>query len=282
MTGSGRFLSEFVSLTAIILCFSLISCNKNEAIDLNSNLNIANDIVLSQRPLIQSFRMLVRAVADTGLQQTHQAFFDGASVSYNPGSNRYSFFYQGAACPDSVIRSGRIDADLFGDFYTQGTKVKITFTNYTEDFMPIAATDSLINEGISGSHVVFANIIANGIIIKDTVGTIHFNARLKYWLPSAPAGIGNQALINIGGTQSGTSSKGFIFFSEIFDTLAYPVFSDACAWVRKGTIRFALSEGSAPEGAIRFPALTSCNDSVYYDFGATTYQWRMKPKYMSH
>lgn len=269
-------------IVVMILLTLSWSCTKNEKINLAPGLNTANDILLAQRPLIHSFRMLVRAVSDSTLQQSHQTIFDGASVTYNPSLNRYSFYFMGMYCPDSVIRSGKIDMALSGDFFTQGTIILIIFNNYKEDGMGITGSDTLTNTGLSGLSMLFSNSFTDGSIVKDTVGTISFRAGLEYQVPVSPPGGYSQTLITVDGTMEGTSSKGFVFGSEISSPLIYPVYSSVCAWVRQGTIVFTVSEGNSNTGTICFPPVTSCNDSVYYDLGTTTYRWRMTPEYLNH
>jgi hypothetical protein len=266
----------------MILLAIMWSCKKNEKYDLNADLNVANDIVIAQRPVIHAFRMLVRALEDSALQQSHHTFFDGASVTYDPGQNSYSFYFMGMYCPDSVIRTGRIETYIDGDFFSEGTSVRITFNNYKEDGMNITGSDSLVNAGLSGNNMIFSNSFENGVIIKDTVGTIRFRAIMEYQVQVSPPGGYLQTMISVFGTMEGTSSKGFAFSSEISEPLAYPVYSSWCAWIREGSILFSGPGSSVNSGTIYFPPVTSCNDSVYYDFGVTTYRWRMNPKYLNH
>jgi hypothetical protein len=257
------------------------SCTKNEKIDLNPGLNVANDIIIAQRPVLLAFRLLIRAVNDTALQQTHHGAFDGASVTYNPGQNRYSFYFFGI-CPDGVARAGRIDADLFGELQAPGTGARFTFYNYFEDGMNMNAGDTLVNTGLSGDNLTFTNSVTGGVILKDTIGTIRFSATLNYQVPAAPWNGPASAMIGIVGSISGTSSKGFVFSSDVPEPIIYQVFSETCAWVRQGTIRFYISDTASAAGTIRLPGVSSCNDSVYYDLSGTTYRWRMKFNYLNH
>ena len=258
------------------------SCRKNESRNLAPALNVADDIVLAQRPVTNTFRMLARAVNDPELQQTHHTFFDGASVTFDPTQNHYSFFFMGIFSPDSVFRHGRIEAYLSGDLDSAGTAVRFLFNDYKEDGMPVNGDDSLTSTGPSGTDLVFSNTFKNGVIIKDTVGTITFSAELEYRLPANPSGSYELSVITVTGTISGTSSKGFVFSSDIPVPCVYPVYSSYCPWIREGSIRFAVTDSPGDAGTIAFPPLTSCNDSVYFDFGVTTYRWRMKSTYLSH
>lgn len=270
----------FLGLLAILVL--TMSCTKNESRDLAPVLNVADDIIIAQRPVIHTFRMLARAVNDPELQQSHQAYFDGASVTFDPALNHYSFFFMGMYSPDSVLRHGRIEAYVSGDLASVGTTVRFGFNNYKEDGMPVSGDDTLTNTGIEGTDLTFLNSFSNGVIIKDTVGTIRYSATMEYRLPANPPGGYQGAVITVNGRISGTSSKGLVFSSEISSPCVYPVYSSLCAWIREGAILFSLTDSPGEAGTIGFPPLTSCNDSVYYDFGVTTYRWRMKSTYLSH
>jgi hypothetical protein len=281
MKGSDKIV-KLLSLAGLVAVLAFTtSCKKEKQIDLNPGLNVANDIIIAQRPVLFAVKMIVRAANDTGLQQTYHTAFEGASVTYNPGQNRYSFYFFGTG-PDGVARAGSIDADLFGDLSVAGTMVRVTFHNYFEDGMNINAGDSLMSGGISGNNLTFSNVVSGGIILKDTIGTIHFNANLEYRVPAAPWSSIPSALLSAWGTISGTSSKGFPFTSVITEPLVYPLYSQTCAWVRQGSFRFSISDTGSVAGTIIFPSLSSCNDSVYYDLTGTTYRWRMELNYLNH
>jgi hypothetical protein len=272
--------TAFLGLLAILVCTG--SCTKNESSDLAPVLNVADDIIITQRPVIHTFRMLARAVNDPELQQSHQAYFDGASVTFDSALNRYSFFFMGMYSPDSVLRHGMIEAYISGDLAIAGTTVRFTFNNYREDGMSVNGDDTLTSAGTEGTDLMFFNSFSNGVIIKDTVGTIRYSASLEYRLPANPPGGYPESLITVNGRISGTSSKGLVFSSEISSPCVYPVYSSLCAWIRQGSILFSLTDSPGEAGTIGFPPLASCNDSVYYDFGTTTYRWRMKSTYLSH
>lgn len=265
-----------------IATICLMSCRKNESIDLNPNLNTANDLIIAQRPVAFAFRMLVRAIHDEELQQSYHSSFDGASVLLNPQTNTYCFYFLNETGPDSVLRYGRVDMTLSGDFYTTGTTISITFVDYAEDGMSVTGDDSLVNAGMTNDSLLFVNTVKEGIVHKDTMGVIRFSSRLEYRVPVSAPGYPLQSLIMLTGTTEGISSKGHSFSADVKTPVAFPVYTSRCAWPRQGKIMVVVPDGEIMNSDIRFPALTSCNDSVYYDFGSTTYQWRMKASYLKH
>jgi hypothetical protein len=280
MTGSGK-IGRWIGFVGLAV-LAISSCRKTEKIDLNPNLNVANDIIIAQRPVLNTFRMLVRAVNDTDLQLTGHGYFDGASVTFNPALNKYSFHYFGSYGPDSVARSGTVDAILSGNFAEQGTRVRFSFSAYFEDAMNFNAGDSMVNTGTSGSDLTFSNLIVGGAVLKDTSGTILFSADLQYRVPLNPTGVPAHALITVSGMMGGTSSKGYGFNASIAAPIVYPVYPTICAYIREGSLPFSFAGNTATAGTITLPPVNSCNDSVYYDFGGTVYRWRMKLRYLAH
>ena len=266
----------------ILVILFLISCGKNESVDLNPSLNVANDIVISQRMMLNAFRMLVRAVHDPELQQTHQNYFDGASVSFDPSVNKYTFLYMGTRCPDSVLRTGSMTAILSGPFGEPGTVIRFGFANFSEDTWQVSATDSLVNTGVSGNVLSFSNTFRDAVIVKDTVGAIRFDADLVWQVPEPVSPENPAAVMSVTGTITGISSRGYPLSANISAQLSVAVFPETCPWTREGTLTFPSADLPGGAGLIRFPGLNSCNDSVYYDLGHTTYRWRMKSNYLWH
>ncbi len=260
----------------LLMAAGMPACKKATQADLNPNLNVANDILISERPLINSFTMLLRATTDTLLQLTHDGMIQNAWVTYNPGQMQYSFKYFGTASPDGVVRSGRIDAALTGDFFAAGTSVKFTFQGYTEDGMPISGIDSLLCTDHQSGLAVYRNS-AVLTIIKDTIGTIHAQIDLKYRIPLyAPMGYEN-AVVQIEGSDSGTSSKGYSYLSSVSDTLSAPM---NCPWICSGSIGLTIPGAPQPTGVIVFVSGQGCSDRVDYQFGETVYQWKMEKLYL--
>ena len=281
MKGLGNSLHILAPVILAGILLSASSCKKAKTYNLGPDLNVANDIVITQRIVVNTFRMLVRAAADPALTQTHQAFFDGASVIYNPALEKYTFFYYGIYSPDSVLRSGSIEAVLSGDLFASGTRAEIRFLDYSEDGMPVTGTDSVFNTGPSATGLTFENRVSSGLVIKDTVGTIAFSAGFAFTLdPPLPPDAAASMLVT--GNLDGVSSKGFPFSATISDPLESAVYTGVCPWTRSGLMVVSMSNSTGNADGIYFPEPSSCNDSVYYDFGVTTYKWRMKPKYLSH
>lgn len=276
-----RILSAWIR-TGMPIILLLISCGKNESVDLKPSLNVANDVVISQRMMLNAFRMLVRAVHDPELQQTHQNYFDGASVSFDSSMNKYTFHYMGILCPDSVLRTGSMTAILSGPFAEPGTVIRFGFANFSEDTWHVNATDSLVNTGVSGNVLSFSNTFRGAAIVKDTVGSIRFDADLVWQVPES-VGAGNPAsVMSVTGTISGISSRDYPISATVSAQLSVAVFPETCPWPREGAFTFTSADLPGGTGLIRFPGLNSCNDSVYYDLGHTTYRWRMKSNYLWH
>jgi hypothetical protein len=271
----GNRMGRWLAL-ALVLAGGLDACKKSTLADLNPQLNVANDIIIGERPLLNAFTMLLRAATDTSLQLTHGAMIQNAWVTYNPGQMQYTFKYFGTVSPDGVLRSGRMDASLTGDFFTTGTTVKITFLGYAEDGMLVEGSDSIFCTGHVSGEILYLN---RGVltILKDTIGTIHSGLSLAYSIPwYAPMGYG-QALVRMAGSDSGTSSKGFTYGSAVKDTL---IFAMDCPWIISGTIGFTVKEAPQPAGLIQFVSGEGCSNRVNYIFGETVYQWRMQRSYL--
>jgi hypothetical protein len=282
MTGTVNSRIRRLLTTVIVMGALMAACTKDEQLDLNPALNVANDMVIAQRPVLYSFRMLVCAASDDELNVTGHAFFDGASVSWDSAEMTYSFHYYGIRCEDSVYRSGSFTARLTGDLFSAGTLALITFTGYREDWMEIRGTDSVFNTGPSASGMTFRNTLHSGRIVKDTIGPILYEAEFAYELVPAAQGGWLQSLISVTGEMGGTSSKAFTFSSSFTQPADYAVSSAVCPWIRGGVISFSLAGTGADQGSIVFPPMASCNDSVYYMLGTTEYRWRMEPEYLKH
>jgi hypothetical protein len=274
MTGSGK-ISATGKLLLVLLVSGMISCTKNSSTNLQPDLNVANDLVLIQRPLVNIFRVLSMSVTDSLLQQTHIAGIYGATVIYSPALNKYMFSYKGNYCPDSTIRSGRFYAVLSGPFSSPGTTIVITYNNYTEDLHYFYGTDTITCTGVSGGIATYSFIETEDSITKDTGRMIRFS--LNQTLELAGDVQSGQGNFSMTGGVTGISSDGHPFTATISDPLTV---SYSCPWISTGEINFLVSGAEVPDGFITFPSGLQCSDRVNYNFNGVIYQWRMLEGYL--
>jgi hypothetical protein len=274
MTGSGK-IPATSGLLMILLVSGMISCTKNSSTNLQPDLNVANDLILIQRPLVNIFRMVSLANSDSLLQQTHIAGIYGATVIYSPSLNKYMFSYKGNYCPDSTIRSGRFYAVLTGSFYSPGTKIIITYNNYTEDLHYLYGTDTISCTGSSGDTATYSFIETEDSITKDTGRMIRFSVNQVIKLAGDVQS--GQGHFSMTGQVNGLSSDGHSFTSEISTPLTVYY---SCPWINTGEINFLVSGAEVPDGLITFPSGIQCSDRVNYNIYGVLYQWRMLEGYL--
>jgi hypothetical protein len=276
MTGKRGHIKPIALALLGILALMVISCKKDHQTDLNPSLNVADDIIISERPVIYAFKMLVKAATDTVLQQTHHKVIDRASVVYNPGQMRYTFYYFGLICSDGVIRTGRFDATLTGDLFMENSGAQIVFTDYMEDMMPVTGSDSLVCTGHVSGKVRFYNRAVLSIK-KDSAGTILPYITLFYDTPLYnPFGF-QAAEILITGADSGKSSKGYSYVSGVTDSLSLRM---NCGWISRGTIGFTVTGAETNPAYILFVSEDGCSNLVDYNLGGTVYHWQMTMEYL--
>jgi len=270
---------KFFSLMIVCL-MTFFGCRKNLETDFNPTLNAANDIILAQRPFINAFNILVKAVLDTGLQNNYSALIDSASVTLTPDKKIYTFSYYGEHCPDSVTRAGSFRAVLDTSFFVPGVTVKIIFTGFLEDGHYIKGNDSLRFDGPGqGGKLVYRNFITGAEISKDTVRIIKYEGDLIFFADPEiiSQGIKN-AVIMIEGSGEGTSSMGYIYNTSVTSSIRDSL---ACPWFKDGIINIFLPDGECKNGSIEFMAKTGCNNRINYNFNGTEYHIWQSDKYLA-
>lgn len=268
--------SKVLSMVAMValLTILLAGCKKNTTIDLNPNLNAANDNVILHRAFIHVFDMMLKASLDSALHVDLHALIDSATVTYNPQTDSYLFSYQGNKCSDSVTRYGNFEVAPDTLFFLAGSKAPVHFTSYFEDGHHINADDTLCNQGlISGGKIHFQSVITDALIAKDSIGNITWNGSINHFVDAniVSQGIAG-AVVLVDGSGSGTTSRGYGFSSEIQQPINDKL---ACPWLRSGIIGLTLFGTEVERGTISYRSETACNDSVRYDFDGTIYKWRM-------
>jgi len=276
----GKLKVWFTVIVISLLMFTMTGCKKNSSVDLKPSFNAANDVILSNRPFIYVFNMLVRAVTDSVLQQTHHAVIDSAELSFDHLTNQYVFQFSGKMGHDSVRRYGSFRATLDSNFFIPGTSVGITFQGYAEDSHSITGIDSILNTGIStDGKLGFVNSIREALISKDTIRVIRWQALQTCYLdPTVFSSHPDSALIRIEGSGQGVSSMGFTFSTTISTPLQDLL---SCPWIRGGIIALSIPEAPVQTGTINF-SNPGCTDKVIYDFEGTIYYWKLKNKYLQH
>jgi len=268
-----------IFLFGLALLFAGTACKKNQSYDLKPNLNVANDNILSHRPFINVFNMIVKASRDSALQQQHHSLIDSASVTLSPDNKKLTFIYSGTLCPDSVRRKGGFEVVLDTSFFVEGTKAFVTFKNYFEDSHYIIASDSMIfSNSTSDSKMVYTNYISDALITKDSLRVIHWNGLITFTLPPEILQNGNNPVqIEVNGSATGISSMGYGFRSTITSSLLEYL---DCPWILDGKMELFIPDAVIRGGTIGFISKTTCNNLIDYDFEGTVYHWRISEPYL--
>jgi hypothetical protein len=263
-----------ILLLGIIFLLFLQSCRKNISIDLNPNVNVSNDVIISISSYTTVFNLLIKARLDTSLAKYGLTLIDSAYVTYDSLKMEYYFNFCSKKSPDSVRRNGRIAVLVSGDILQEGSYATVFFQSYCEDNGMVEGIDSIANEGVNVfGQLVFSDNITHGSIVKDCGGgTIRVNMTCKYKTPASLLVPGNDILFLAEGTISGLSSKGHTFSASIHDTLKD---SFSCPWIKAGTIDVHIPEAEIPDGYIDFVAGDGCSDVIWYYYNTSEFKvWK--------
>lgn len=260
----------------IILLFFLYSCKKNTSLDLNPNVNVANDVIISISSYTAVFKLLIKARLDTSLTKYGYALIDSANITYDSLKMEYDFVFYSAISPDSVQRSGWIKVLVSGDILQKGSYARAFFQSYYEDYGKVDGIDSIVNEGVNAfSQVVFSDNISHGSINKAVGGgTIKVDITSKYKTLTSSLVSGKDILFLVQGNISGLSSKGYTFSASIRDTLQD---SFSCPWIKEGIIDVHVPDAEIPDGYIDFVTGDGCSDVIWYYFNTSEFKvWKNK------
>jgi hypothetical protein len=265
----------------MILLMFFVSCKKNKSIDLNPDVNAANDVILSVSSFTTIFNLMIKARLDHDLMTSGMSIIDKAEVTYDPETMVYQFTFLGDISPDSVRRAGIIRMALSGDILQEGSSALITLKNYYEDDGLVDGTDSIFSEGVNGSgQLVFLNRISGGVINKAVEGgTIHFGMDLSFLVTYSSLVSGQDILFLEKGTVSGISSKGHSFSASIRDVLQDAL---SCPWLKNGVIDLRVSDTDLPDGMIDFMTADGCSDVIWYYFGNSEFKVRKNKFYLKN
>lgn len=265
----------------IILLFFLYSCKKNTSLDLNPNVNVANDVIISISSYTAVFNLLIKARLDTSLAKHGYASIDSANITYDSLKMEYDFDFDLAISPDSIKRSGRIAVLVSGDILQKGSYARVFFQSYYEDNGLVKGIDSITNEGVNAfSQVVFSDNISHGSINKAVGGgTINVDITVKYKTLTSSLVSGKDILFLVQGNISGLSSKGHTFSASIRDTLQD---SFSCPWIKGGIIDVHVPEVEIPDGYIDFMAGDGCSDVIWYYFNDSEFKVRKNQFYLKN
>ncbi|MCX6283886.1 MAG: hypothetical protein NTW31_06615 [Bacteroidetes bacterium] len=265
-------LSTGIILSVIILLAASAGCKKNTAKDLSPDLNVANDIVFTERGLFHTFNLLLKANLDSGIMHMGSGTIDKALVYYSSSSKRFTFYYQNKYCTDSVTRNGNILVTLTGSFFSSGTAATVVFQNYSEDSRKFIGRDNLYNSGMMiGGNGGYDSTIDSLIIVKDSVHSTLWNSQLVYHLPPVikmqPDSL---APFTITGTANGRSSGTYSFSFQISTPLVNDIY---CPWIRQGIMQLSVPSADVATGTIEYVNRDSCNNRVTYNFEGTEFEW---------
>jgi hypothetical protein len=265
-------MKKFTILLACIMLFCLFqSCRKNKTIDLNPNVNVSNDVILSVSSYTTVFNLLIKARLDPFLASHGYTKIDSAYITYDSSLMEYVFNFNSAVSPDSVQRTGRIKVRVSGDILSKGSCARVFFENYSEDYGPVGGTDSIYNQGENAfGQLIFSDNISQGIINKAVDGgVVNVNLKCKYITSASSLFSGNDVRFLLQGSLSGISSKGYTFSASVCDTLQDPL---SCPWIKEGIIDVHVPVAEIPDGYIDFIASDGCSDVIWYYFGNSSFR----------
>ena len=260
-------------LSALILLSAAAGCKKkNTAYDLRPNLNVADDIVFTERGLFHTFDLLLKANLDSNIMHMGVGTIDKALVSYSSSSRRFTFYYQNKYCADSVLRNGNIVITLSGDFFTSGTGATVEFQNYSEDSRQFIGQDILLNAIlVLGGNGSYASTIVNLAIVKDSVHSTLWNSQLNYHIPPVLK-MKPDSLVpfTITGTGNGRSSGTYDFSFQVSTPLLNDIY---CPWIRQGVMQISVHSVDVTTGTIEYVNKDKCNNRVTYNFEGSVFEW---------
>ncbi|MCX6286463.1 MAG: hypothetical protein NTY96_05060 [Bacteroidetes bacterium] len=274
-------LAKGIVLTAIILLTAAAGCKKkNSSFDLSPNLNVADDIVFTERGLFHTFGLLLKANLDTTIMHQGVGTIDKAIITYNSVVRRFSVFYQNKYCADTVLRNGNIIINLNGDFFSAGTVAIITFRKYSEDSRQFIGKDSLVNHGLSsGSITTYVSFINGLLITKDSLLSTRWNSNLEYSIPPILKILPDSLMpLTISGSAIGLSSSNYGFSFQISEPLVDNLY---CPWIRSGVMQLSTPSLQVTTGTIEYVNQAKCNDRVTYNFEGSIFEWWINRKKLS-
>lgn len=248
----------------VVMCFCLFqSCRKNGSTDLDPNVNVSNDVIISLSSYTGIFDLLIKARLNPTLQSTGFAYFDGVNVSYDSVNKVYRFGFGTSISPDSVQRTGWMTIVVSGDILLKGSYAKVSYQDYFEDGGKVLGNDSIANEGVNSlNQMVFSVHVSQGTIMKAiTKITMTVNLSCTYKTPISALFSGSDLHFLVQGKVSGLSSKGHSFSANIRDTL---VNSFSCPWLNGGVIDVDVSDATVPSCNIDFTNKNGCSDVIWY------------------
>ncbi len=263
-----------ILILGIMLLPFIQSCKKNTSLDMNPNVNVSNDVIISISSYTNVFNLLIKARLDPSLAKHGWALIDSANVTYDSLKMEYGFNFYSKKSPDSVLRSGRIAMLVSGDILQKGSYARVFFQSYHEDNGKVDGIDSIANEGVDDfGQLVFSDYISHGSSVKVLGGgTISVELAAKYKTMVSTLVPGNDILFLAEGTISGISSKGYVFSASIHDTLQD---SFACPWIKGGIIDVHVPAAEITDGYIDFVANDGCSDVIWYYFDTSDFMvWK--------
>jgi hypothetical protein len=262
----------FILIAGILISAAAGCKKKNTSYDLGPNLDVADDIIFTERGLFHTFNLLLKANLDSGIMSMGVGNIDKALVYYSRLSRRFTFYYQNKYCADSVVRNGNIVITLTGDFFVSGTAATVVFQNYSEDSRQFIGRDNLYNSSMMiGGNGGYDSTIDSLLVVKDSVHSTLWNSFLVYHLPPVlkmrPDSL---APFTITGTGNGTSSSTYAFSFQVSTPLLNDIY---CPWIRQGVMQLSVPSADVATGNIEYVNKDNCNNRVTYNFEGSVFEW---------
>ena len=267
-------------LYLLVLVF-MVACHKNKEVDLKPDLNVANDVVISECAYKYIFNMIVRAQINPALKPNHVTLIDSAWVSYNTSESEFVFEFSGKMCQDSLRRNGKFEAEFDSSFLRPGSVTMVLFESYYDGTESINGLDSIVNNGISsGNRMVFTNYIKNGIILKGLAddARITWSSETQFSTDASSFTQTGNITFLMDGTCAGISSKGYTF-SATLDTLTDNI---NCPWILDGKIHLSIPGAGYSTGIVDLISNDGCSNKMKYTFEGNTYYLWENPQYLKN
>lgn len=154
------------SLAFTALLFLLFACEKEETTDFVNKAVITSDHITLDLETIRLTALFHKAIFDTALMNHDSALIDSALVTltFDSLNNKKNFtfdFGNGISGPDWKVRSGKIEANLSGDFTAESSNFLAHFVDYKYEQFGMEGELLFTNTGQVGSGNTFYTLTAN-------------------------------------------------------------------------------------------------------------------------
>lgn len=265
-----RFVILALTFIIFIVVSGFFSCKKNKEINLNPNVDAANDVVMAESNLRFVFDLLLKAEKDSLLWKTGNSQIDSSSVLADTLTRMLYFDFSSIECPDSIVRTGRIMVSYQGRLFHKGYHSVVTFVNYVVDINPYSGTYTLNNRGLNDKKAWEVSVdCPDGAILKMVDGaSTTYTCQSMFVFDSVSALTNSSFSWYMIGELTGRGWTGYPVSATIPDSL---IASMTCPWIVSGKINMTVSGAEITDGYIDFIDDGKCNPKTIYNFGGNIF-----------